>query len=281
MSAVGHSSFGLAAGFGGFAFGLLDAFLAVAALGFLFRQPPFLDRRGPWRRRARWRARSARPRSGCAARRPNCCAARPRAPGRASGALAGAAFAAAGWARWRRLRHRAIAADAALAAFFDHHLLGPAMAEALAHGARLDARLERQGLGRDTQCLVARRFRINHSAVPILLRRANPHGLCRRIPGPPPAGGLVVIRHPVSDQGMAARQAVLLAGPASSAACITFDRPSAKSNCSEVSAVTTGSSRDSSLIPAFCLTMASNLRIPSAAPSEAWIRAWTWAWACR
>ena len=34
---------GLAAGFGGFALGLLDAFLGVAALGFLFRQPAFLD----------------------------------------------------------------------------------------------------------------------------------------------------------------------------------------------------------------------------------------------
>src|SRR3954452_8068538 len=31
---------GLAAGFGGFSLGLLDAFLAVAALGFLFRQTP-------------------------------------------------------------------------------------------------------------------------------------------------------------------------------------------------------------------------------------------------
>jgi hypothetical protein len=43
-----------------------------------------------------------------------------------------------------------VAADASLAAFFDHHLLGSAVAEALAHGARLDARFERQGLGRDT-----------------------------------------------------------------------------------------------------------------------------------
>ena len=33
----------LAAGFGGFAFGLLDAFAAGAALGFLFGLPPFLD----------------------------------------------------------------------------------------------------------------------------------------------------------------------------------------------------------------------------------------------
>ena len=35
---------------------------------------------------------------------------------------------------------------------------------------------------------------------------------------------------------------VLLAGPASRAACITFDRPSAKSNCAEVKAVTIGKS---------------------------------------
>jgi hypothetical protein len=68
-----------------------------------------------------------------------------------------------------------IAADAALATLFDHDLLGPAMAEALAHGARLDPRLQRQGLGRDTQSLVARRFGINHSAVLISLRCAHPH----------------------------------------------------------------------------------------------------------
>src|SRR6185437_9971381 len=35
--------FGLATGLGGLAFGLLDAFLAVAAPSFLFRQPSFLD----------------------------------------------------------------------------------------------------------------------------------------------------------------------------------------------------------------------------------------------
>src|SRR4029079_14214330 len=64
-----------------------------------------------------------------------------------------------------RLRCGRIAADTALAAFLDHDLLGPAVAEALADGARLDAWLERQGLGRDTQSLVARRFGINHSVV--------------------------------------------------------------------------------------------------------------------
>jgi len=116
-------------------------------------------------------------------------------------------FAASGDDRLRRVRRIAcgrIATDAALAPLFDHDLLGAAMAEALAHGALLDARLERQGLGRDTECLVARSFRINHSAV-LILFRACPHGLYRRVlgrishcPG--------VIRHPVSDQDMAARQ---------------------------------------------------------------------------
>src|ERR1700712_490985 len=67
-------------------------------------------------------------------------------------------------------RIRRVAANAALAALLDHHLLGPAMAKTLAHGARLDARLQRQGFGRNTQCLVARRFRIDHSAVPILFK---------------------------------------------------------------------------------------------------------------
>lgn len=35
--------FGLAAGLGGLTLGLLDAFLAIAALGFFFRQPPLFD----------------------------------------------------------------------------------------------------------------------------------------------------------------------------------------------------------------------------------------------
>src|SRR6202161_4250255 len=100
--------------------------------------------------------------------------------------------------RRMRLRRGAIAADAALATLFNHDLLGTAVAEALLHGARLDARLERQGLVRDTQFPVARRF-INHSAVLILLRRACPHRRYRRILGRM-AGRLVVVRHPVSDQ---------------------------------------------------------------------------------
>src|SRR4051794_4744393 len=152
-----------------------------------------------------------------------------------------------------------VAANAALATFFDHDLLGPAMAEALAHGARLDARLQRQGLGRDTQSLVARRFRINHSAVLILL------ALCACAPSlqqvfgterhqnfwplsPVPSSSSIRYRTRIWQRD----RNVLLAGPASSAACITFDRPSAKSNCAEVKAVTIGKTRDSPPIRPFC-----------------------------
>src|SRR5262249_42008010 len=61
-----------------------------------------------------------------------------------------------------------VATDAALAAFFDHDLLGAAMRKTLAHGARLDAWLERQGLARDTQFLVAGSILVGHSVVLIL-----------------------------------------------------------------------------------------------------------------
>jgi len=195
---------GLAAGFGGLALGLLDAFLAVAALGFLFGEAALFDvadfrigeRAGAGgalilgqgaQHHARIAARRSRRGRGTGERRLG-------RRGLGDSRLGRMGFGRGG-----------VAADPALAALFDHHLLGPAVAEALAHGARLDARLERQGLGRNTQCLVARRFRINHSAVLILLRRALPRGLCRRILGRL-AGCLVVVRHLVSDQDMAARQ---------------------------------------------------------------------------
>jgi hypothetical protein len=58
-----------------------------------------------------------------------------------------------------------VGADTALAALFDHDLLGAAVRKTLAHGTSLDARLERQGLARDTQFLVAGRILIDHSAV--------------------------------------------------------------------------------------------------------------------
>jgi hypothetical protein len=64
---------------------------------------------------------------------------------------------------------RSITADAALAALFDHDLLGPAVGKTLAHGARLDARFERQGLARDTQFLVAGSILVGHSVVVLIL----------------------------------------------------------------------------------------------------------------
>ena len=73
----------------------------------------------------------------------------------------------------------------------------------------------------------------------------------------------------------------MLAGPARSAACITFARPSAKSNSAEVKAVTIGIGKDSSRFDPFCSASASSFRIPSAAPSEAWISAWTGERPCR
>src|SRR5450755_4446993 len=207
---------GLAAGFGGFALGLLDAFLAVAALGFLFGETTLFnvadfgvgERAGA--RRALVLGQGAQHHARIAARRRRRGGTGERRLGRRC----------LGDSRFQRMAfcRGGVAADPALAAFFDHHLLGAAVAEALANGARLDARLERQGLGRDTESLVARRFRINHTAVLILLRCAYPHShfmqvvLCKsssavrlRIPGRF-AGCLVVIRHPVSDQDMAARQ---------------------------------------------------------------------------
>src|ERR1700754_3155535 len=101
------------------------------------------------------------------------------------------------------------------------------MGEALAHGARLDARLERQGLARDTQFLVARRILIGHSVVLIQFAKVrSPHCRCNCryfecLVGVPAALWASAIRYRTSvwqrDRN------VLPAGPASSAACITFD----------------------------------------------------------
>ena len=62
---------------------------------------------------------------------------------------------------------------------------------------------------------------------------------------------------------------VSLSGPASRAACITFDRPKAKSNCADESASTTGTSSPS------CrrCSAATSFREPSAAASDALISA--------
>ena len=106
------------------------------------------------------------------------------------------------------------------------------MAEALAHDARLGARLERQRLGRaDAQRLVAR---VLVSDIPFSNPVSSVRGR-RRLRGLP-------CRSPVrkrSRRGKRARN-VSLAGPASRAACTTFDRPNAKSNWAVVKALMTG-----------------------------------------
>src|ERR1700736_4104006 len=175
-----------------------------------------------------------------------------------------------------RLACRRVAANAALAALLDHHLFGSAVAEALLHGARLDARLERQGFCRDTEFLLAWSF-VDHSAVLILFTSCAQSQVLRAVQigefsaALPAVRSLSAVRY--RTRVWLRDRNVLLAGPASSAACTTFDRPSAKSNSSEVSAVTIGNSCDSSpspvFRPAFCRAMASNFRIPSAAPSPA------------
>src|ERR1700722_14789580 len=168
---------GLAAGFGRFAFGLLDAFPAGAALGFFFRNTALFDiaqlgvgqRIGA--RRTLDLCEGAQDYAGIAARRR-------RRGGGTSRRCRGRRFGWLGYNRFGRVRlGGTIPADPALAALLHHDLLGPAVAEALAHGSGLDPRLERQGLGRHTERLVARRFRINHSAVLILSSRARSHGL--------------------------------------------------------------------------------------------------------
>src|SRR5207302_717070 len=259
-----------------FALGLLHAFLAVASPGFFFRQPALLagadlgvgERAGARGTLILGQGAKHHAGTGTRRRRRRCRSGR-RGLGRRR--LGG---------RLRRVRFRrgCITRDAALAAFLDHHLLGAAVAEALAHGARLDARLERQGLARDTQWLVARSFPIHHSAVLILVsavRRRTVVGFRQLefVPAAPAVLSSSAIRY--RTRVWLRDRNVLLAGPASSAACITFDRPSAKSNCADVSAVTIGNPPDLPIFPGFCRANASNLRIPSPAPSQAWIKAST------
>src|SRR5262245_17617560 len=106
------------------------------------------------------------------------------------------------------------------------------MTEGLAHHAGLAAaRLERQRLGRgDTQLLIAGFFsRFSHS-VPISRAFQPPK------PSEPPVATV-----PVRNRSRRRKRVrtALLSGPASSAACTTFDRPNAKSNCVEVNALRT------------------------------------------
>ena len=151
---------------------------------------------------------------------------------------AGAAALAAGAARraWRpgprrRGRRRSLglavgAGDAALLDL-DDHLLAAAMAEALAHHAGFGARLERQRRLSDAQRLAVRGLGLSHSVLESCQFRSRPVP-----PWPVP---------PVRKRSRRAKRAknVSFAGPASRAACTTFDRPNAKSNWAVVKALMT------------------------------------------
>ena len=82
--------------------------------------------------------------------------------------------------------------------------------------------------------------------------------LCRRAVRPRPAR----IAGPKALDALTAREEALLAGPASRAACITFDRPNAKSNCADENARITGISRAS-------VAVAAPQRRPACAPRRA------------
>src|SRR4029077_6975540 len=158
--------------------------------------------------------------------------------------------------------------EGALAHLLHHHRLGAAMAETLTHDARLGARLERQRLGRaDAQRLLAGTFRISSHSHPILNLKPKPLLIQRaatRYPVPRPPGSIIRKR---SRFWQRARNP-LLAGPASRAACTTFDRPNAKSNCGDVNVAIVGT------LPGFSpvsrrAAAAALLRAPSGEPSEA------------
>ncbi len=131
--------------------------------------------RGPWRRPARWRARNARLPLASAVPRRNRRAVRRALP-------QGVARGACGRRHWRRpaRAHGFPGAGASpptrrLPRFSTTTCLVRPWLKLWRTVPVLDARLERQGLGRDTQSLVARRFGINHSAVLISLRCAHSH----------------------------------------------------------------------------------------------------------
>ena len=151
--------------------------------------------------------------------------------GGCAGAL-GCGGAAVGGRSDRRL-YLGLARTGAALDLLDDDGLAAAVAEALAHDALLDAAtLERQRLGRGYAQLFAGIFgRLGHS-YPVSIRTvfigrqlsAARHGSGFR-PG-----------SPVRNRSRRRKRAknVSLAGPASRAACITFGRPNAKSNCAEV-----------------------------------------------
>ncbi len=156
---------GLLAGFGGFAFLLFLEFLGVAARGLRFGGAAlFFLAHARVGKRAGARAlfvfgQRAQHDAGCArGRTRGLCGPRRDLHRRCD----------SGWRGSRRFnRGCGIARKTALGLLLDHHLLGAAVTETLAHDAGLCARFQRQSFRTDAQRLIARIFRISHSTVPI------------------------------------------------------------------------------------------------------------------
>ena len=108
-------------------------------------------------------------------------------------------------------------------------------------------------VGGDTQLLFASLFRRFSHSVPIS------RALAGRFAGPS--------RSEIVQGARKRVRTALLSGPASSAACTTFDRPNAKSNCAEVNASRTAIDRSLVGVPA--QRWRSSLRTPSGAASDA------------
>jgi hypothetical protein len=165
---------------------------------------------------------------------PDAFGARRRGAGRGRGGAGLAAGGGAGaWRRARGARSRrgglglAVGRDAALLDL-DDHLLAAAMAEALAHHAGLGARLERQRRLSDAQRFAVRGLGVRHSVLESCQFRSRP---CRLGP----------FAGPKALKARKRAKNVSFAGPASRAACTTFDRPNAKSNWAVVKALMTRS----------------------------------------
>src|SRR5665213_125468 len=164
---------------------------------------------------------------------------------------------------WRRFGFRlGCATDGAAFDLLDDDLLAAAMAEALAHHARFRARLQRQ-----SEFLLARGLGFAHS---VLFPCAPSTGAFNS--QAPSAGALALTasgKFPVRKRVKRATRArnVSLPGPASRAACTTFERFNAKSNSAPEKASIIAISRGSAAVSRCNAPI--NLRLPSSAASDA------------
>ena len=200
--------------------------------GPLPRRSCVLRLRARGNRRAHERGDCALPRSACAARRRRLSALRGGRRGACAGRTGLAAGAGcaprffgastgSGFALWLRPGRRVRRFD-----LLDDDLLAAAMAEALAHHARLGARLQRQ-----RRFFTPEFFVSAHSGTLFLVRPSIPHSqsVHRRRAHRANCFGSSFRSESAQSASTRARK-VSLPGPASRAACTTFERFNAKSN---------------------------------------------------